>query len=300
MMTEVSAQAQAEQTPQSLAGVAPAVEPTASAESASVAGESTCKSSPKRGSTASTVVPTDENPALTFRDDSASTTPSNPIASVPDLENGSCVVEAAAETTKEPAAQPSKWHALLRRRRCACLGVLTLLLTGLSVFLCFVLPLRDPDWHLTALDIDVMKFSQVMMGMGNVTEPLYFTADVDFYNPNIIGTTTEPGTFVVYYGDEVMSSGTTKSVTVGGKSAASMKVDIKTQFTKAMADAIVAEVVANNMELKVKADVLVIAKVGLLRVKTRVHCDITAATTRLFQDPATVLKDAACTYSYSL
>jgi len=293
MMTEVVAQADASEMLES--------QHTAAEQAVSAGGaEDTNTGILNKCPTKSTSVSA-EDPAFPSRDESASTG-SNPntvvldtAAVVADLEAG------AAEPAKACADEPAKRRPVWQRKRFLCLGALGIFLAGLSVFLCFVLPLKDPEWHLTALDIDVGRFTQVMMGGGNLSEPMFFTADVEFSNKNIIGTTTEPGTFEVLCADnQVFATGTTDSVTVGGKSSATMSVAVTAKFTQSLVDDIVAEVMANNMEFKVHANVLVIAKVGLLRVKVHVRCDVTAATTRLFSDPATVVKDKSCSYSYTL
>jgi hypothetical protein len=206
----------------------------------------------------------------------------------------------AAATLKGSEAREvvgGKRAAIWRWRFCFAFSIL---LTSIVVALGVFLYPRDPSWHLTHLDIDVTKFSMAMMNQGNLSEPLGLTADVQFSNPNYIGTTTEPGVFEVIYDGGIMAWGTTDVCSVGPQSSSDMQVDVTVKFTEAMAAAIVNEVIANNMELKVQAKVLVVAKVAFLRIKTHVHCDITAATTRLFAKPEDVLKDVHCKYSYSL
>jgi len=253
---------------------------------------------PKNLPTSSTS-PTDENPSNSgdsTRDDSGSQG-SNPNVAPGDLEAGAKVVglEEGKVEARE-VQQTSRAAALWRWRR---LIALFFFMTGLAVLSCFLFYPRDPTWHITKLDIDIAKFSQIMMGQGNVTDPLDFSAEVEFFNPNLVGATTEPGTFEVLYKGAVMSYGKMGSITAGPKSSSALRVDVTAKFTEEMAQSIMAEVMS-TWELKVKADVNTVAKVGLMGIKTRVQCDITASVTTLLQKPEDVLTEKVCTYSYSL
>merc|ERR1719277_2722538 len=103
------------------------------------------------------------------------------------------------------------------------------------------------------------------------------SADIDMWNPNLIGTTTEPGTFVVYYGDDVMSHGVVNSVSVGARSHSEAHADIVVTLNPDVSQRIMEEVMTPPMALSVRADVNLAARFGPLRIKIHALCDVTAA-----------------------
>jgi len=164
----------------------------------------------------------------------------------------------------------------------------------------FLLWPRNPVWHLTKIDMDKSKFIAVMTGQGNVTEPLPLTADVSFRNSNFIGATTEPGAIKVFYGSQVMCHGMTDSTTVGPRSTSTLRTELTVQLNEALAQKIMAAVVANSFQLKVSADARVFVPVGFLRVKVDVHCELTTDALKVLTDPTAVIDKRECTYRYSL
>jgi len=153
---------------------------------------------------------------------------------------------------------------------------------------------------LLGIDMDTSKFVAAMTGQGNVTEPLSLTADVAFWNPNLLGASTEPGAVKVYYDSEEMCHGTFGSTSVGPRSTSTIRTDIVVQLNEAMAQKIMTDVMAHDFKLKVSADARVVVPVGMLQIKIRVQCAITAATLKVLSTPADVISKKACTYSYSL
>lgn len=71
------------------------------------------------------------------------------------------------------------------------------------------------------------------------------------------------------------------------------------QMSEALAQQIVADVTANNFQLKVAAEVRVVVPTGFIRTKVDVHCEITVDALEVLKDPAAVIRKKECTYSYS-
>jgi len=216
----------------------------------------------------------------------------------PDMELG------AAPAPPPPPAIKSSWSRLSatriacgRRQRCTI---------GCSLFAALVLALviflrpKDPDWRLTALNIDVAKFGAVMMGGANTTEPLTFSADARFHNPNWIGSTMEPGHFKVFFQDEVMAEGTTSEGHVGARSSADVSALVTMKLSDGMSKKIMDELTANDFKLNVIAEVETPAKALFATVIAKVRCEILSDAMQVMQTPENVIIEKSCTYKYTL
>jgi hypothetical protein len=213
----------------------------------------------------------------------------------------------SADTMEQGLSQPKQEDAIVGGSRCGvrsrptlfavcCAGGAAILIVVAAVLLW---P-RDPAWHLTKIDMDTSKFIAVMTGQGNVTEPLPLVADVSFWNPNLIGATTEPGAIKVFFGSEVMCHGTAGATTVGPRSTSTLRTELVVQFNEALAQKIMATVMANNFQLNVSADARVVVPMGPVRVKVDTHCKLTTDALKVLTDPTGVISKRECTYSYSL
>lgn len=167
----------------------------------------------------------------------------------------------------------------------------------------FLLWPRDPEWNLSGLDIDTNKFIGIMAGQGNVSEPMSLSADITLWNPNFVGTHTKSGDFLVYYGSDVMSHGVVNEADVGARALSSATANITVTLNKALSQRIMADVIANDFALTVRADVHLVAGLGPFGIRIHAVCDVTAATKVLLSRPLRaeeLLSKKQCTYSYGL
>lgn len=114
-----------------------------------------------------------------------------------------------------------------RRRRCGACSVAAGLL-GFALLL--LLRPREPAWKLMQLEIDPAElngFIGVVTGQTNATSRMSITAEVEFWNPNLGGATTEAGTFMIHHGSDLLGEGVAEPIVVGPRSASTSVAHVR-------------------------------------------------------------------------
>jgi len=162
---------------------------------------------------------------------------------------------------------------------------------------------HDPSWDLIQLDIDADAFASAIMGLVPPTRPLSLYAHVNFLNPNIIGAKAGASTVAVHHGNstdgDVICKGSTTPIDIAPHAIGRVGVDMSVSLTDKLSLAIAEEMLANDMRLRVFADAHTVADLGPLSINVHVQCKL-AVTLALLKDPAKVIDEKDCTYTYRL
>jgi len=186
-------------------------------------------------------------------------------------------------------------------RRFGCCSFISILVMSVVSWL---LRPHDPSWDLIHLDIDVDLFVNAIMGMAPANTPLGLYAQVDFFNPNTVGAVADASTLTLHHGNstdgELMATGLTTPIDVNPHAIGRVGANVTVTLSEQLSLAIVEEVLANDMKLRVFADVHTVAHFGPLNIKVHVQCKVVAKTMALLEDPVKVIAEKDCTYSYGL
>lgn len=153
----------------------------------------------------------------------------------------------------------STWAA---RCTCCCCAVMALV-SGILVGV-YVTP-RDPIWQVGGLRLK--SITPPSPGGSGSELRLEFAATVTVRNPNLIGASTEPGAFTVFYEDTKLGSSVIEEMEIDGKSSTSVDVlvpvaDLPVEVGQAMLE----NVAKNGGLLTTKSRATVLAKLPLFKV----------------------------------
>eukprot|EP00931_Biecheleriopsis_adriatica_P007058 TRINITY_DN10837_c0_g1_i1.p1 TRINITY_DN10837_c0_g1~~TRINITY_DN10837_c0_g1_i1.p1 ORF type:complete len:268 (+),score=45.91 TRINITY_DN10837_c0_g1_i1:46-804(+) len=227
-------------------------------------------------------------------------------AVVPEVTAGSNAKDQEAARDEEENAEVIQVTVIddfVKARRCTCwrlcLSCLCLftVLVGCSLF--FLWP-REPDWKLVKLDLDPATFAFVMVSGGS-EQLVKLTADVQFWNPNYVSSSVEPGTFKVYLGSDIIAWGETNATHTDPLASSFIRAYVTVGLNADVAAKILQEVSTNNMLLKVLAEVETFAHVLMFRIRLLVRCEVTSDTLKVMTPkPEETIIAKHCTYEYSL
>merc|ERR1712232_176899 len=96
-------------------------------------------------------------------------------------------------------------------------------------------------------------------------------------NPNLIGATTLPGTFNVFYKDDLLGTAGVRPLTIPGRGSTNLTVDVSIKgVSPIMGMRMVQELLDNKYQLRLSVQGFVTACVGPLRAKAHAECDLRA------------------------
>eukprot|EP00401_Gymnodinium_catenatum_P079840 CAMPEP_0117497448 /NCGR_PEP_ID=MMETSP0784-20121206/21188_1 /TAXON_ID=39447 /ORGANISM="" /LENGTH=331 /DNA_ID=CAMNT_0005292471 /DNA_START=73 /DNA_END=1068 /DNA_ORIENTATION=+ len=145
---------------------------------------------------------------------------------------------------------------------------------------------------------------------------------VDAYNPNFIGASTLPGTFNVYYKNDLLGQAGVRPLTIpggtsivgGAQGTTNLTVDVRvTGVSPVLGMEMLQEILETGYQMRLRVTGFVTAVAGPLHVKARAECDLRTNITAYMDFssqalkkysagsfPATTFTERHCFYSYGL
>lgn len=191
-----------------------------------------------------------------------------------------CNLELKSEKAKGTCGRITSLCARHRRKFCCCGVSLGLLLVATATCLGLFWP-RDPTWKVTKLQVNAGELSKLVTAVSGsdslnlAPQSLLFVAEVEVFNPNLLGGDSDEGQLHLTYQGHRMGTGKMEPSSVPAQSAvklqATMNLDLPLDFVQSIQSELEADRAA--LVFKAFAETKVGSSLGM-QVNFKVDCDI--------------------------